>query len=156
MLLAYWAITLRTAFSTGAGMRPDTLVMISCSSSSGSDGCRRVLSSFCTQSFSCGGTRVSARGLRGAWVQPPSTGWAVLHPLNRPGPMHSSSQRSRPGSLCNSPGWNGPGHGGEQHPPGMAPLPALCIQTASLVQGQDIRLCKAQMFVGRLLCARHF
>ena len=60
-------------------------------------------------------------GLRpaGAWVQPPSTGWAVLHTLSRPGPMHSSSQRSRPGSLWNSPGWNGPGHGGEQHPPGL-------------------------------------
>lgn len=52
MLLAYWAITLRTDFSTGAGMRPDTLVMISCSSSSGSDGCRRVIMSFCTHSFS--------------------------------------------------------------------------------------------------------
>lgn len=51
MLLAYWAITLRTDFSTGAGMRPATLVMISCSSSSGSDGCRRVIMSFCTHSF---------------------------------------------------------------------------------------------------------
>lgn len=53
ILLAYWAITLRTAFSTGTGMRPATLVMISCSSSRGREGCRRVIMSFWTQSFSC-------------------------------------------------------------------------------------------------------
>jgi hypothetical protein len=52
-------------------MRPATLVMISCSSSSGSDGCRRVIMSFWTHSFSCGGTTLLAAAP--ASVGPPPT-----------------------------------------------------------------------------------
>lgn len=53
MLLAYWAMTLRILFSTLGGMRPDTLVMISCSSNSGSEGSLKVFIRVATHCFSC-------------------------------------------------------------------------------------------------------
>lgn len=53
MLLAYWAMTFRMSFSTLCGMRPATLVMISWSSSSGSEGSLRVFIRVSTHFLSC-------------------------------------------------------------------------------------------------------
>lgn len=57
MLLAYCAITFRMDFSTDSGILPEMLVMISCSSSRGSAGSRRVFISCATHSFTCGSRR---------------------------------------------------------------------------------------------------
>lgn len=53
MLLAYCAITFRMDFSTASGILPEMLVMISCSSSRGRAGSRRVFISCATHSFTC-------------------------------------------------------------------------------------------------------
>lgn len=52
MLLAYWAMTLRTVFSTPGGMRPAMLVIISWSSNSGREGSLRVFIRVATHCFS--------------------------------------------------------------------------------------------------------
>src|SRR4029434_3648430 len=53
MWLAYWAISFLMDFSTAGGMRPETLVMMSCSSSRGSEGSLSVFFSRSTHSLSC-------------------------------------------------------------------------------------------------------
>ncbi len=52
MLLAYWAISFLIDFSTAGGIRPETLVMISWSSSRGREGSLRVFIRRSTHSFS--------------------------------------------------------------------------------------------------------
>lgn len=59
MLLAYWAMTLRISFSTLGVIRPATLVMISCSSNSGSEGSLSVFIKVATHSFSYGQQKAS-------------------------------------------------------------------------------------------------
>lgn len=136
MLLAYWAITLRTDFSTEAGMRPDTLVMISCSSSSGSDGCRRVTMSFCTHSFSCSSDHsISLRPCRGTGT---TTHHRLSDTLNPSRQVRSSSSRSGPSRLWNGPEWNGPltTRGIPSLPTQEGPsLPSAYIQKANVVWG---------------------
>lgn len=61
MLLAYCAMTFRIAFSTVTGIRPATLVMISCSSRRGRDGSRRVFISVSIHFFSCNGISIVSR-----------------------------------------------------------------------------------------------
>lgn len=53
MLLAYWAISFLIDFSTLRGIRPETLVMISCNSRRGREGSLRVFINRSTQSFTC-------------------------------------------------------------------------------------------------------
>ena len=60
-MLAYWAMTLRTAFSTAGGTRPATLVMMSCSSSSGSEGSLSVFIRVETHCFTWGESHATAR-----------------------------------------------------------------------------------------------
>ncbi len=61
MLLAYCAMTFRMAFSTVTGIRPATLVIISCSSRRGRDGSRRVFISVSSHFFSCNGILIVNR-----------------------------------------------------------------------------------------------
>lgn len=67
MLLAYWAISFLMAFSTAGGMRPDTLVMMSWSSNSGSDGSRIVFINLSTHSFNWDTQRRETR-FRDCWA----------------------------------------------------------------------------------------
>lgn len=70
MLLAYCAITFRMDFSTASGILPEMLVMISCSSSSGRAGSRRVFISCATHSFTCRSTSWCCWTCpRGNWVK---------------------------------------------------------------------------------------
>lgn len=60
-MLAYWAMTLRMSFSTLGGMRPATLVMISWSSSRGSEGSLKVFIRVSTHFLSCNRRRARTR-----------------------------------------------------------------------------------------------
>lgn len=92
----------------------------------------------------------------GAATQP---GWGSPNTLSRPGPVHSSSQELDLEPLEQSRVERRPLSGRNTHlaSPTGGPIPHPGHPNCQPCKcGQDIRLCKAQMFVGCLLCQMLF